>query len=72
METEYDIPAEDRLRKDVKGMCNLSEGIVDDTLAKVIINMHREGDSLEKIARIVGKTAEEVQAIIERKEPVMA
>ncbi len=44
----------------------------DDAIAEVIMNMHREGDSLEKIARIVGKNAEEVQAIIERKEPVMA
>ena len=72
METEYDIPAEDSLRKEVNVMCNLSQGIRDDAIAEVIMNMHREGDSLEKIARIVGKTAEEVQAIIERKEPVMA
>ena len=72
IETEYDIPAEDNLRKDVKVMCNLSQGIRDDTLAKVIMNMHRDGDSLEKIARTVGKTAEEVRTIIEKKEPVMA
>ncbi len=67
IETEYDIPAEDKLRKDVKVMCNLSQGIRDDTLAKVIMNMHRDGDSLEKIARTVGKTAEEVRTIIEKK-----
>ncbi len=72
IETEYDIPAEDRLREDVKVMCNLSQGIIDDEDEKIILNMHREGDSLEKIARIFGKSAEEVQAIIERKEPVMA
>ncbi len=53
-------------------MCNLSQGIRDDEDEKIILNMHREGDSLEKIARIVGKTAEEVQAIIEKREPVMA
>ena len=29
--------------------------------------MRKEGDSLEKIARIVGKTSEEVQATIEKR-----
>ena len=53
-------------------MCNLSQGIIDNTLAEVIMNMHRDGDSLEKIERTVGKTAEEVRAIIEKREPVMA
>ena len=72
IKTEYDIPVDDKLRKDVSVMCNLSQGIIDNTLSKVIMSMHREGDSLEKIARVVEKNTEEVQAIIERKEPVMA
>ena len=67
IETEYDIPAEDRLRKDMKVMCNLSQGIRDDEDEKIILNMHRDGYSSEKIARIVEKTEEEVQAIIEKK-----
>ena len=72
IKAEYDIPVDDKLRKDVSAMCNLSEGIVDNTLAKVIMNMHRDGYSLGQIARAVGKTVEEVQAVIEKREPVMA
>ena len=72
IKTEYDIPVDDKLRKDVGDMCNLSQGIRDNTLAGVIMNMHRDGYSLEQIARIVEKTVEEVEAIIEKREPVMA
>ena len=67
IKAEYDIPVDDKLREDVSAMCNLSQGIIDNTLAQVIMNLHREGDPLEKIARTVGKTAEEVQAIIEKR-----
>ena len=41
-------------------------------MTKVVMNMHWDGYSLEQIARIVEKTAEEVETIIERREPVMA
>ena len=53
-------------------MCNLSQGIRDNTLAGVIINMHRDGYSLEQITRIIEKDVEEVEAIIKKREPVMA
>ena len=76
IETEYDIPAEDNLRKDVKVMCNLSQGIKEDGIAigetRFILSMHEKGYTLEQIADVAGKSIEEVQAIIERKEPVMA
>ena len=39
IEKEYDIPLEEDLRKDVSVMCNLSQGIVDDTKAEIILNM---------------------------------
>ena len=76
IETEYDIPAEDSLRKDVKVMCNLSQGIEEGGIAigetRFILSMHKKGYTLEQIADVAGKSIEEVQAIIERKEPIMA
>ena len=72
IETEYDIPIEDSLRKDVSVMCNLSQGIRDAENVKIIMNMHRDGYSLEQIARIVEKTIDEVEAVIEKREPVLA
>ena len=36
------------------------------------MNMHREGYTLEQIARIVEKTTGEVEAIIKKRESVLA
>ena len=72
IKSEYSIPVDDKLRKDVSAMCNLSQGIRDDEKIKVIMNMHREGYTLEQIARIVEKTTEEVDAVIKKREPVLA
>ena len=72
IKSEYSIPVDDKLRKDVSAMCNLSQGIRDDEKTKVIMNMHREGYTLEQIARIVEKTTEEVDAVIKKREPVLA
>ncbi len=75
METEYGIPADDNLRKDVGAMCNLSEGILEKGIAKgekkIILNMYRDGYSLEQIARVAEKSVGEVEAIIEKSEPVL-
>ena len=57
IEKEYDIPLEEDLRKDVSVMCNLSQGIVDDTL--------------EQIADVTEKSISEIEKIV-KKEPVMA
>lgn len=74
--TEYSIPVDDRLRKDMSAMCDLSQGIrenaTDNPVTGVIMNMHRDGCSSEQIARIVEKTVEEVEAVIKKREPVLA
>ena len=57
-------------------MCNLSQGIrenaTDNAIAGVIMNMHRKGYTLEQIAECVEKTIEEVEAVIRKREPVLA
>lgn len=72
MENEYQISVDDELRKDVSAMCNLSQGIKDNTLADVIMNMHKKGYTSVQIAEIVEKTVAEVEAIIKKREPVLA
>lgn len=71
IETEYDIPIEDSIRKDVSVMCNLSQGIKEEGIAigkaEVVINMHKKGYTSEQIAEIVEKSIEEVEAIIKKK-----
>ena len=71
IKNEYRIPIDDDLRKDVSAMCNLSQGIRDNAIAGVIMNMHRDGYSPEQIARIVEKTIEEVEAVIRKRESVL-
>jgi len=76
MEKEYRIPLDDKIREDVSEMCNLSQGIrekvKDNTLAEVIMNMHRKGYTSEQIAEIVEKSVSEVEAVIQKREPVLA
>lgn len=76
MENEYSIAVDDRMREDVSAMCNLSQGIkekaMDNALAGVIMNMHKKGYTSEQIAEIVEKSVSEVEAIIEKKELVLA
>ena len=70
IEKEYDIPLEEDLRKDVSVMCNLSQGIVDDTKAEIIMNMYKKGYTLEQIADVTEKSVSEIEKIV-KKEPVM-
>lgn len=72
METEYHIPVDDKLRKDVSAMCNLSQGIKDNTLADAIMNMYENHFTLEQIAVATKKTVAEVEAVIKKREPVLA
>ncbi len=77
METEYGIPADDDLRKDVGAMCNLSEGILEKGIAKgriegriegekkIILNMRNNNFTLEQIALATDKSVEEIESIIE-------
>lgn len=53
-------------------MCNLSQGIREDAQAKIIINMYKKGFTLGQIADVAEKSAGEIKAIIEKREPVLA
>ena len=68
---EYDIPIEENFRKDVSVMCNLSQGIVDDAKAEIILNMFKKGYTLEQIADVTEKSISEIEKIV-KKEPAMA
>lgn len=76
IEKEYSIPIDDKIREDVNAMCNLSQGIREDAansaIAEVIMTMHEKGFTSAQIAEIVKKTIEEVEAIIKKREPVLA
>lgn len=71
---EYEFPEDESIRKDVRAVCNLSEGVweqgvqqgKDATLAEIIRNMQRKGFSLEQIADATDKSVREVQSIIEK------
>lgn len=75
IETEYDIPVEDSLRKDVSVMCNLSQGIKEKGRAEgkieVIMTMHEKGYTSAQIAEIVKKPIDEVEDIIEKRASVL-
>ena len=82
METEYHILTDDGIREDVTTMCNLSQGILEKgeargeargevrgeekKEAKIILNMYKKGYTLEQIADVTDKSAEEIKAIIEK------
>lgn len=75
IEKEYDIPLEDNIRKDVSVMCNLSQGIVDETRdetrAEIIMNMFKKGYTMEQIADVTDKSVAEIEEIV-KKESVLA
>ena len=62
---EYDIPVENNLREDVSVMCNLSQGIVDDTKVEIIMNMYENKFSLEQISLATKKSIAEIERIID-------
>ena len=65
------IPTSKEFREDVRIMCNLSQGIVDDTKAEIILNMFKKGYTLEQIADVTEKSISEIEKIV-KKEPAMA
>ena len=71
IEKEYDIPLEEDLRKDVSVMCNLSQGIVDDTKVEIIINMYENKFSLEQISLATKKSSAEIEKIIKENKSVL-
>ena len=72
IEHEYNIPISQEFREDVSIMCNLSQGIEDKAIAKVVMNMYKIGYTPNQIADAVGVSVDEVEAIIKKKEPAMA
>ena len=84
IEHEYNIPISQEFREDVRIMCNLSTGIeerateratkkaTEKTSEKFILNMYKKGYTLDQIADVAETGVDEVEAIIEKKEPAMA
>ena len=72
IEHEYNIPISQEFREDVSIMCNLSQGIEDKAIAKIVMNMYKIGYTPNQIADAVGVSVDEVEAIIKKKEPAMA
>lgn len=52
-------------------MCNLSQGIVDDTIMNIVMNMYKKGYTLEQIADVTEKSVSEIEEIV-KKELAMA
>ena len=75
IEEEYNIPLEENIRRDVSVMCNLSQGIVDETRdetrAEIIMNMFKKGYTMEQIADVTDKSVAEIEEIV-KKESVLA
>lgn len=72
IETEYRIPIDDRMREDVRVMCNLSQGILERGEAigeaRIIRSLYKNGYTVEQIASASDKTIEEVKAVVGRSE----
>lgn len=76
IEKEYDIPVESNVRRDIRFMCSLSQGIKEDGIAigkaEMILNMYKKGYTFEQIADVAERSVEQTKAIIEKREPVLA
>ena len=83
LDAEYEFPENGgAVRKDVKEMCNLSEGIwrkgikegieqgieqgIEKSTMDIVLNMNRKGYGIEQISDVVSRSVAEVQAMIER------
>ena len=63
IEHEYNIPISQEFREDVSIMCNLSQGIEDKAIAKIVMNMYKIGYTPNQIADAVGVSVDEVETI---------
>ena len=82
IESEYNIEAENELRKDVRKVSGLGESLVESAAEeaweeaweqaweqskiKFIINMNEKGYTIEQIADVTEKSREEVEAVLEK------
>lgn len=68
LEREYNIPISKEFREDVRSMCNLSVDIeekgAEKTNVKVILNMHKQGYTLNQIAAVVEVSPEQVEKVL--------
>lgn len=71
IEHEYNIPISSEFREDVSVMCNLSQGIVDDTKVEIIMNMYENKFSLEQISLATKKSIAEIEKIIKENKSVL-
>ena len=60
IEREYNIPISQEFREDVSIMCNLSQGIEDKAIAKIVMNMYKIGYTPNQIADAVGVSVDEI------------
>ena len=72
IEHEYNIPISQEFREDVSIMCNLSQGIEDKAIAKIVMNMYKNRLYTKSDSRCCWWSVDEVEAIIKKKEPAMA
>ena len=63
---EYNIPISSEFREDVSVMCNLSQGIVDDTKVEIIINMYENKFSLEQISLATKKALQRLKKLLKK------
>ena len=67
--TEFDIPLESDIRKDVNDMCNLSQGIKEQAhaegLAEAVIKLSKKGYNAAQISDLLDMEVDKVQKIIE-------
>uniref|UniRef100_UPI0040387BA9 hypothetical protein n=1 Tax=Roseburia inulinivorans TaxID=360807 RepID=UPI0040387BA9 len=63
IEHEYNIPISQEFREDVSIMCNLSQGIEDKAIAKIVMNMYKIGYTPNQIADAVGVSVDDVEAM---------
>ena len=72
IENQYNIPIEDKMRKDVSVMCNLSQGIKEEGIAigesrreiEMIRDMHKNGLTIEQKSKIARKNIAEIEDTI--------
>ena len=72
LEREYNIPISKEFREDVRSMCNLSVDIEEKATERatkkvnnrVILNMHKQGYTLNQIAAVVEVSPEQVEKVL--------
>lgn len=72
LEHEYNIPISEEFREDVRSMCNLSVDIEEKATERatkkvnnrVILNMHKQGYTLNQIAAVVEVSPEQVEKVL--------